>query len=462
MRITFNGAAGEVTGSCHLVDAAGARILLDCGMIQGSAAAEARNHEAFSFDATLLDAVVLSHAHIDHCGRLPLLVKRGFRGLIWTHHATAALVPIMLADAAALALADLERRQRQGRAKEGAAVLYTAQDVEQTLTQLRGLAYGQSQEIAPGVSVKLYDAGHILGSAAVELKASEGEHLRTLVFSGDIGPRNTPILCDPTPIEHADVVLMESTYGGRTHRAREDTITELAGVFEAAAASGGNVVIPAFAVGRSQELLYWFAKHFDDWGLQRFQIFLDSPMAQKVVAVYEQFETLFDPEAQSIWRDKRNPMQLPNLKFTVSSDESRAINSVKNAIIIAGSGMCNGGRIRHHLRHNLRRPEAHIVFVGFQAEGSLGRRLVDGAPRVRIFGEEIEVHAARHTVGGLSAHADQPGLLNWYSAFKSHPPVYLVHGEDPAREILANAIEQRFGRKAGLSRPGDMVEVGGE
>lgn len=457
MRITFNGAAGEVTGSCHLVEAGGARILLDCGMIQGSREAEARNRDPFAFDPATLDAVVLSHAHIDHCGRLPLLVQRGFRGLIWTQHATAALLPIMLEDAAALAQADAERRKRQSRRAE--EPLYSQDDVADTVQQVRGINYGQSQQIAPGVTLLLRDAGHILGSASVELKINENDGVKTLAFSGDVGPMGTPILRDPETIPHADMVLLESTYGGRTHRARSDTVMELGQIFEDAARTRGNVVIPAFAVGRSQELLYWFAKHFDDWGLQRFQIFLDSPMAQKVVSVYGQFEALFDAEAQQVWRAKRSPLQLPNLRFTVSADQSRAINEVNNAIIIAGSGMCNGGRIRHHLRHNLSRPEAHLVFVGYQAEGTLGRRLVDGAQSVRIFGEEIEVHAQRHTVGGLSAHADQPGLLAWYGGFTNRPPVYLVHGENPAREALAAALRAQFGCAVGLALPGAEVDV---
>jgi len=461
MRITFNGAAGEVTGSCHLLDTGSNRILLDCGMIQGSREAEARNRDPFLFDPAGLDAVVLSHAHIDHCGRLPLLVQRGYRGPIWTHTATADLLGIMLEDSAALAEADAQRNARRGRGRKNVEPLYSQEDVARTLERVRALSYQQPHEILPGVVLTLRDAGHILGSASVEIRATEEGQARTLVFSGDVGPLNTPILCDPDPVPEADLVLLESTYGGRTHRSRTDTVAELGQVFEAAALNGGNVIIPAFAVGRSQELLYWFGKYFDEWNLARFNIFLDSPMAQKVVAVYGRHEDLFDSEAKQLWRGQRNPLKLPNLRFTVTANESRAINDERNAIVIAGSGMCNGGRIRHHLRHNLGKPQAHVVFVGFQAEGTLGRRLVDGAKSVRIFGEEIEVKATRHTVGGLSAHADQPGLLNWYGAIKNRPPVFLVHGEDPAREALAQGLRERFGCAVGLPHPGEFHDVAG-
>lgn len=281
-----------------------------------------------------------------------------------------------------------------------------------------------------------------------------------MVFSGDIGPKGTPILRDPAAIERADLVLMESTYGNRLHRSRADTVAELGAILLAAHASRGNVVIPAFAVGRTQELLYWFAQHYDEWNLGSFRIFLDSPMATKVVEVYERHEELFDAEARALWRTRPHPLKLPNLWFTDSVGESQAINEHQGgAIIIAGSGMCNGGRIRHHLKHNLARRNAHIVFVGYQAQGTLGRLLVDGAPRVKLFGEWINVQAQRHTVGGLSAHADQAGLTDWYGAIGGHPPVYLVHGEDNAREPLAENLRARFGAKAELARPGMVVKV---
>lgn len=461
MLVRFHGAAGEVTGSCHEVEAAGHRLLLDCGMIQGSDEDERRNFEAFPFHPADIEAVVLSHAHIDHCGRLPLLVKRGFKGPIWTQLATADLLRIMLEDAASLAEMDAEqdnKHRRDGHAHH--QPLFTQGEVRKVLKQVRPLSYDRPEEILPGITVILRDAGHILGSATVELRARESGGERVLVFSGDLGPRGTPILRDPAPVPRADLLLLESTYGNRAHRERAATLAEIGEVLEQAWEAGGNVLIPAFAVGRSQELLYWFARQWDEWKMARWKIFLDSPMATKVLEVYDRHESLFDPDAQRVWRERPHPFRLPNLRFTADAEQSRAINGhTGGAIIIAGSGMCNGGRIRHHLRQNLGRPSAHVMFVGYQAQGTLGRRLVDGARSVRIYGEEIQVRAQRHTVGGLSAHADQPGLLAWYAELDGHPPTVLVHGEDPAREVMATELRKRFGAEVQLARPGMVREV---
>jgi metallo-beta-lactamase family protein len=457
MRVHFHGAAGQVTGSMHLLEAGGHRILLDCGMQQGSQEMEAANAEPFPFDPAGIDALVLSHAHIDHVGRLPLLVRRGFRGPVWTQRATAELLPVMLMDAASLAEGDAERRNRR-RAPGAPAVapLYTREDVTAALGNLRMLPYDTREAILPGVEVALRDAGHILGAAIVELWADG----RKLVYSGDLGPRGTPILRDPAPVREADLLVMESTYGDRDHRERADTIRELGGILEDAWRDGGNVLIPAFAVGRSQELLYWFARHWDDWGLARWRIFLDSPMAGKVVKVYGHHHDLFDEQARAVWRDKPDPFHLPNLRITESVDESMAINRIgRGGIIVAGSGMANGGRILHHLKHNIGRRGAHVVFVGYQAVGTLGRRLVDGARWVRIHGRDYRVGAKVHTVGGLSAHADQRGLLEWYGHFEPKPRVALVHGEDKAREALAGEIGERHGIRADLVRAGDVLEV---
>lgn len=457
MQVTFHGAAGEVTGSLHLVEAAGKRILLDCGLIQGSQEAEARNHEPFPFDPASLDAVILSHAHIDHIGRLPLLVARGFRGPVFAQQATAELMPIMLLDSASLQENDAERANRHRRRGEPEVLpLYTRDDVHDALAQVQPLPYDARTQLLPGIELTLRDAGHILGSSIVELWADG----RKLVFSGDLGPAGTPILRDATPIADADLLLMESTYGDRNHRDRADTIRELGDILDIAWRDRGNVLIPAFAVGRSQELLYWFARHWDDWKLQRWRIFLDSPMAGKVVQVYDRHHTLFDAEARDVWRGTPNPFRLPNLHITDSVDESMAINRIASgAIIIAGSGMANGGRILHHLRQNLGRRNAHVVFVGYQAVGTLGRRLVDGARWVRIHGHDYRVNAQRHTVGGLSAHTDQRGLLDWYAGFQSPPPVVLVHGEDSAREALAGEIGERSGVTAELAHPGMTLAV---
>ena len=457
MRVHFHGAAGEVTGSMHQVEAASLNVLLDCGMIQGSREAEARNVAAFPFEPSKVDALVISHAHIDHIGRVPLLVKRGFSGPIYAQGATAELMPIMLLDAASLAENDAERANLHRDAGEPEILpLYSRDDVEAAMRQVKPLPYDTRTTILPGIDIAFRDAGHILGSSIVELWGDG----RKLVFSGDLGPKGTPILRDPQTVTEADLVLMESTYGDRNHKDRAETVSELGAIFDAAWRDKGNVCIPAFAVGRSQELLYWFAKHWDDWQLSRWQIFLDSPMAAKVVGVYDRHEELFDAEAQQVWQQKPNPFQLPNLHITQSREESMAINRLESgAIIIAGSGMANGGRILHHFMQNIGRRQAHIVFVGYQAEGTLGRRLVNGAPWARIHGRDFRVNAKVHTVGGLSAHADQRGLMEWYAGFEHHPPLVLVHGEDRAREALAGEIGARDGTTVQLARPGMSLLV---
>lgn len=457
MQVHFHGAAGEVTGSMHLVEAAGKRVLLDCGLIQGSREAEARNAEPFPFDPSTLDALVLSHAHIDHIGRVPLLVKRGFRGPIYTQQASAELMRIMLMDAASLSESEAERANRRLRKGQiPAEPLFADDDVQQAMQQVQPLPYDTRTTVVPGVDIALRDAGHILGSAIVELWADG----RKLVFSGDLGPKGTPILRDPAVVRQADLLLMESTYGDRNHRDRPETVRELGDIFEHAWRDRGNVLIPAFAVGRTQELLYWFARNWDAWKLERWRIFLDSPMAAKVVNVYARHHGLFDEDARRVWSQSPNPFRLPNLHVAETTQQSMAINQVENgAIIIAGSGMANGGRIQHHLRYNLGRRNAHVVFVGYQAEGTLGRRLVDGAAWVRIHGRDYRVNAQRHTVGGLSAHTDQHGLMEWYGQFQPSPPLVLVHGEDKAREALAGEIGERHGAPVELARPGMTVDV---
>jgi metallo-beta-lactamase family protein len=461
MDIVFHGAAGEVTGSCHLVEAAGRRVLLDCGMVQGDRKADERNAAEFPFDPKSIDVLVLSHAHIDHTGRVPLLVQRGFSGPIFTHPASMDLAAIMLADAANIAAIDAERDNRHLAPGEPPSVpLYAQADVDAAVALMRPVEYSAPQEILPGIRLTLRDAGHILGSATVELDADETGATRKLVFSGDLGPSRSPILCDPAPVPDADLVVMESTYGDRLHKSREDTIAELASIFAAAHRDGGNVVIPAFAVGRTQEILYFFAEHFEDWRLGAFRLFLDSPMAIRVTEAYDRHEDLFDAEAKRLWAARPHPLHLPNLERTLDGEASRRINDIHDhAVILAGSGMCTGGRIRHHLRHNLANPAAHIVFVGYQASGTLGRIIVNGAKHVRLFGDEIPVRAQVHTVGGLSAHADRDGLSDWYGRIGGHPPVCLVHGEDPGRARLADTLRAKWGSDVTLPMPDTRVVV---
>jgi metallo-beta-lactamase family protein len=462
MRLKFLGAVGEVTGSRHLLEFGKRRVLIDCGLIQGGRNEAARNAAAFGFDPRELDAVVISHAHIDHIGRLPLLVKRGFKGPIHATRATVDLARIMLEDSASLAAADAERenRARQRRGEATIAPLYLLRDVADTLRLMQPHEYGEPCEILPGLTLRLEDAGHIIGAAIVELVGDVDGQPRTLVFSGDLGPNDTPILRDPVRMEHADLVLMESTYGDRNHRARNDTVRELGEILRNAREGGGNVLIPAFAVGRTQELLFWFARYFEQWELGGWQIYLDSPMATKVTELYKRHADLFDASAREQISDGMNPFRLPNLRLISDVQDSMALNRrAGGCIIIAGSGMCNGGRIRHHLRHNLWRENCHVVFVGYQAHGTLGRQLVDGAAFVNIYGEKIRVRAQRHTVGGLSAHADQSGLVQWLGGFRNNPRVVLVHGEDPAREALASRLRSERGADVSLAQAGGWVDV---
>jgi len=456
MNLEFFGAAAEVTGSCHILHVGGRTVLLDCGLIQGSRRDEERNRDPFPFDASKIDAVVLSHAHLDHCGRLPLLVKRGFRGPIFAQEASCELTAILLADAAHLAERDAKYRSR----KTGKKVkpLYTLEEGERVIRQLQGCRYRTRVEVVPGVSVRFNDAGHILGSCAVEVWAKEGQLEKKIVFSGDLGQYDTPILRDPDPSDRADVVLMESTYGGRRHRDRDATVAELGDILTSERVRRGNILVPAFSIGRSQEILYQLGKHYDEWNLKRFHIFLDSPMAIEASKVYWDYPHLYDEEATRLRRENGGMPLLPNLKLSRATEDSMAINRIRSgAIVIAGSGMCNGGRIIHHLKHNLDREETQVLITGYQARGSLGRRLVNGEETVRIHGQTIPVRAKVHTVGGLSAHGDQDDLARWYENMSNRPPVYLVHGEPDAQSAFAKYLAGRCGAEVHMPVPGDTL-----
>lgn len=446
MHIEFLGAAQEVTGSCHLVQVGRQRILLDCGLMQGGGKAreEEANSDPFPFDPASIDAVVLSHSHLDHCGRIPVLVKEGFKGKIYTQRACQEMCRVMFMDAAHIAERDAYTQNRK-RERKGLPLidpLFTTRDAEKALKHFRGMDYAKSMQIADGVSVTLFDAGHILGSSIVQLKLEENGHTRTLVFSGDLGHAGAPILRNPTFVREADAVLMESTYGGRCHRSWEESFAEMGEVLKEARQSGGNVLIPAFAVGRTQELLYLFAKHYKEWGIGHWQIYLDSPMAIEATEVYAHHSHLYDAESRELWAKHQYKDLLPNLHITRSPDESMQINNIKKgAIIIAGSGMCEGGRIRHHLKNHVWREGNHLVFVGFQARNTLGRRIIEGATTIKLWGEEINVAAKVHTINGFSAHADQKGLIDWYRHFNDSPPLLLVHGETESQQALIEAIK---------------------
>ncbi len=462
VELEFYGAAGYVTGSCHILRIGERTVLLDCGLIQGGDREEAKNADPFPFDPSEVDAVVLSHAHIDHSGRLPLLVRRGFRGTIHTQNASMALIGILLADAA-----DLEdsrvRRQNRRREEKGKPLLeplYTQSDVDLTLELVRGHTYDETAEVVPGLEVKFLDAGHIMGSAVVELTLDVAGVVRTLIFSGDLGQYDSPILRDPVSPPRADVVIMESTYGDRSHRDRDASLTEMGEVFHKAWEAGGNVLIPAFAVGRSQEILYHLGKHFSEWNIGRWQIFLDSPLGIEASEIYWDYDHLFDAEANRLFREDVVMPRLPNLHLTRSPEESRVINRLHSgAIIIAGSGMCNGGRILHHFRHNIDRRETHVLFTGFQPPGTLGRRIIDGADTIRIFKETYQVRATTHTIGGMSAHGDQQDLLRWFEGIGDSPEVHLVHGDEEAARALRDRLRER-GVPAEAAVSGERVVFG--
>jgi metallo-beta-lactamase family protein len=459
MKLTFLGAAGAVTGSCYLLQTSRATLLLECGQVQGSPTEEALNRHPLPVPWDSIDAIVLSHAHIDHSGRLPLSHREGYDGAIYTHEATRALCGVMLRDSAYLHEkdADWENRKRRRKGLPLIGSLYTQADAEAVMAQFVSLEYGERREILPGIGVRLNDAGHILGAAIVELWLEDDGASRKLVFSGDLGYADAPVMNDPAIVTEADFVMLESTYGDRNHRSFEATLDELSTIFHKAADGGGNVLIPAFAVGRTQDLLYLMSEHYADWRLDRWQVFLDSPMAIEATDIYSSYRRLYRAE---LFRDGQNWPALPNFAATRSSDESMALNRIESgAIIIAGSGMCTGGRIRHHLKHNVWRPECHVVMIGFQAQGTLGRKLVDKAPRIRLWQETIQVKASIHTVGGLSAHADQDGLTTWYGNFRDRPPVYLVHGEEKARLALTDKLKERYGVDARRPQLDEVVTL---
>ncbi len=470
MHIEFFGAATEVTGSCHILRVGPRTILLDCGLIQGGRSQDARNAEPFPFVARDIDAVILSHAHIDHCGRLPLLVRRGFRGSIHTQQASRLLASILLRDSAHLAASRARhatghgrgeaRGDARGEARVEETALYNLQDVERTLPHFVSHPYHAWFEVLPDVKARFLDAGHILGSTVVEIEATEGEITRRIVFSGDLGQYASPILRDPESPTTADLVLMESTYGNRRHKDRDRSIKELGELIRDLDASSANIVVPAFAVGRSQEFLYHLGNHAKDWRLDRWHIFLDSPLAIEASEVYWNHGHLFDEEAFGLRKGFTHMPRLPNVHFTRTAAQSRIVNQIEaGAIIIAGSGTCSGGRILHHLRTALPHARNHILFTGFQPPGGLGRALIDHAERVRIHGQQIEVNAQIHTIGGLSAHGDYDDLLRWYKAIENRPPVCLVHGELTAMQALQFRLTTEAGAKATIPQPGQRIQI---
>ncbi|NLJ56690.1 MAG: MBL fold metallo-hydrolase [Firmicutes bacterium] len=448
MKLKFCGGARTVTGSCFLLAAGGKKYLVDCGMFQGGKALRRRNFLEFPFEPAEIDCLFLTHAHIDHSGLIPKLVRDGFRGKIFSTRATADLCRIMLQDSAYIQEMEAEWENRKARraGRSETPPLYTTADALAALKYFEGRGYNETVNLSPEFSFRLQNAGHILGSAIVELWVTEEGTTKKFVFTGDLGRQGQPIICDPDVIEEADFLIMESTYGQRLHDEEGDKEAVLANVINSTLGRGGNIVVPSFAVGRAQELLYTLNKLIDRGEIPPLPIFMDSPMAIETTDLFIRHSDCFDLEMRAYLIRGGFPLHFPEVTFTRTLKESQAINEVRaGAMIISASGMCDAGRIRHHLKHNLWRPESTILFVGYQAKGSLGRRLLEGARQVRIFGEDIAVRAEIASIRGCSAHADMHELLAWVGKIKRKPSqIILVHGEDEALENLAGLLRERF------------------
>lgn len=462
IKVTLHGAAGDVTGSAYLVETGAARVLVDFGMFQGSRECEAQNVLPAGIDVGRLDAVVLTHAHLDHTGRLPLLAKAGYTGPIYGTPATNQLTALVLRDAAKVQLADLERRRRhQQEPDPEVQPLYLLEHVEAVLGLLRPVPYVEPVTVAPGVRARFLEAGHMLGSTSIQLEIEAAGQLKRIVFSGDLGPKGAPILRDYEPFKHADLLFLESTYGDRDHRPFGETINQFREIMEGAIARKAKVLVPTFAIGRAQVMLTILATMFREKKLPPVPIFLDSPMAIEATRILRGHPELFDDEMTAFITAKPLEADLKTLQLTETADESRRINDTPGpCVVLAGSGMCTAGRILHHLRHNLPSPDTAVVIVGYQGYGTVGRRLVDGEREVRIFGEMIPVRARVHTLGGFSAHAGQTDLLKWFAEVApSKPRVALTHGEDRSREPLRRLIQQRHGLDPVLPYLGDALWV---
>ncbi len=460
LEIGFYGAAGTVTGSCFLVRYGGARVLVDCGLHQGRGA-EAANRAPFPFDLSSIGAVLLTHAHIDHSGLLPLLAARGYNGPIYATSATADLATIMLADAAHIQLTEQEwvnrKARRAGRAEE--PPLYTLEDAYRATSMMRPVAYGEGVGLPGGAVATFRDAGHILGSASVSLEVDHGRC--TLVFSGDLGSKGTPIIRDPEPVPVADYLVMESTYGSRLHEGKAELRRLLAEAVNDTARRGGNLIVPAFAVERTQEFLYVLDGLRAEGLVPKWPVYVDSPLAVGATEIFLRHSDCFDAETLALLRSGDDPLAFRGLRFSRSMEESRGLNEIRGgAIIISASGMCDSGRIKHHLKHNLWRPESTVLIIGYQAEGTLGRQLVDGAPRVRLFGEEIAVRAKVIKLGGFSAHGDQADLVDWFRAVPKPPRrTFLVHGEAEASQALAARLREVGAPDVTVPRQGERVTL---
>ncbi len=459
MRLTFFGGVRTVTGSSFLLEGFGRRVLVDCGMRQGEDAA-AWNRKPFGFDPKKIDCLFLTHSHTDHIGLVPRLVKEGFQGRIITTAPAADIAEVMLYDSAHVQEYDAEEYNRTAlrAGRETVDPLYTSADVDRVIPLLNRKAYGTVESLCDEVRFRFNDAGHILGSSTLELWFQHDGTEKKIVFSGDIGKRGNPIVRDPVFVEETDYLTVESTYGTRDHRSLEASIDELEWIIKTTFRRGGNVIIPSFALGRTQDLLLILNRMVKEERLFRISVYIDSPLAEKITRIYEAHPEYFDDEARRLFSTEST--EAIRIRFTRSVEESMALNRIrKEAIIIAGSGMCDGGRVRHHLKHNLWRRESSIVFVGYQAEGTLGRRIVDGERRVQIFNNEIAVQASVHTLGGFSAHAGRADLLEWIGGFTNKPSVFVVHGEEETSLAFRDQLKTTLGLNAVVPRIGESFEL---
>jgi metallo-beta-lactamase family protein len=454
MKLTLYGAANEVTGSCNLIEHGRTRLLVDCGMFQGRDHLDRKNQIPQHLGAKSIDAVLLTHGHLDHCGRLPLLMRNGFRGPIYATDGTIEISKIILADAANIQENDIGRLNRK-RARAGLRdlkPLFNMHDVDRVFSHFHPVALDEQFSINGEINVRFYEAGHILGSSCIELSAGSDRQAKKFVFSGDLGPFDVPLMRDPAVIAEADAVIMESTYGDRDHRTVLDTVSEFESIIEEALRTRSKILIPSFAVGRTQSILYHLAEMFRKGVVEPIPIYLDSPMAIAATKIYLNFADTMDPEINELLSSGQLKKDLATLQICETAEQSQALNAVDGpCIIIAGAGMCNAGRIVHHLKHNLWKQNCYVIIVGYQAKGSLGRLLVEGAKKVKIMGDTISVGAKIASLGGFSAHAGQSDLLRWLAPMaKSKPRIILNHGESHARNILSERIRQNFGLTAEL------------
>ncbi len=450
MKVTFLGAAENVTGSRFLVESQNSRVLIDCGLFQ-EREFRSRNWENFPLNPSLINNVLLTHAHLDHCGYLPKLVREGFNGRIFCTPPTSGIAKICLLDSAKIQEEDVKfkrrRHRREGRKGRYPEVpLYTIEDARNVLSHFETVPYQKEIDVSPNIKATLYNAGHILGASMIELKVREDGSEKTCIFSGDIGRPDMPILCDPTVFERADYVFMESTYGNRRHEEQEVSIEKLHRVVVETKEKGGNIIIPTFAIERAQELLFYIAELLRENKIPHLVVFVDSPMAINVTEVFKRYPDYFDEEGQSLIREGNSPFDFPLLKTTRTVSESKAINYIRGtSIVMAGSGMCTGGRIKHHLVNNITRPESTILFVGYQAKGTLGREILERPKRVRILGQVRPVRARIEKINGFSAHADRDELLGWVSGFKKAPEkIFVIHGEREVSANFASTLRERF------------------